>query len=336
MLYLARIIVKGKRHYIIRESYFDGSTFRHRDLFDLGGHPEEYIRYPGGNAYYIDSCIEEEFLNQGLHIREADLDELFRPFLDPRIRRVIESFSRNTRSGRPKIDADVNSRGIDAHHFDKRRMLYLRCARMDQGNINHCPPKMLAALENKSRDEIEQYFMELERVLRPSDLKAYVFVIFNLQRHFFQAHARKYPQMLDGSEMDEHFLKDFCALTEDAVFRKGFENVQAGLRDYLNRYLVMYFDYDFGQSGYLEDYINQFMNSRRQFSFPKVVNTIGWEEAAIRLKIEKSALKKLTRRELTVHYRKMAMRIHPDKGGDHHGFIKLTEAYKEVIKRLSR
>ena len=95
----------------------------------------------------------------------------------------------------------------------------------------------------------------------------------------------------------------------------------------------MFFDYEFGESSQLQDYIKNFMNNRRRFKFPSVVRTVGWEEASVRLEIEKDTLKKMTKRELTIRYRKMAMQMHPDKGGDHEKFIKLTEAYQEVLKK---
>ena len=221
---------------------------------------------------------------------------------------------------------------MDAHAFDKRRLHYLRFGRTDQGSIHRFPAKLLSVLENKSRDEIEQYFMESEKILRPSEFKTYVFVAFDLQRHFLKAHAKNYPEMLDICELDEYFTLNLCELNADEEFWKGFEKIDL-LGAYLVRYALMFFDFEFGDSAYLQDYIKSFMDSRRNFRFAAAVNPMGWDEASIRLQVEKNTLKKMTRREVTLRYRKMVMDHHPDKGGNHEEFIRLTEAYKDVLKR---
>jgi DnaJ-class molecular chaperone len=40
----------------------------------------------------------------------------------------------------------------------------------------------------------------------------------------------------------------------------------------------------------------------------------------------------MSRHELTKLYRKKAKEMHPDKGGGHDSFIKLTAAYNEFLK----
>ena len=315
-VYLAKYFKNGQPHYVIRQSYFHEDCFRHRDLLELGTHPEEYIVYPGGNAYYIDECIEDALNDQDVSCQGDQLEEIFWGFIDPAIRRVIESFSRKTKHQNRRLNHSGQSRGIDAHVFDKRRIHYLRSGRMDQGNIGRMPHQLLTILENKSRDEIEQYFMESEKILRPHELKAYVYVIFNLQRHFTQMTARRYPESLDKQVLDEYFLENICRLNDDAQFWQGFVKAD-GLNGYMARYVVMFFDYEFGASTQLQDYIKSFMNSRRQFRFPSVTKTVGWDEASVRLEIEKDLLRKMSKRELTIRYRKMAMQMHPDKGGDH-------------------
>jgi hypothetical protein len=203
---------------------------------------------------------------------------------------------------------------------------------MDQGNIHRFPAKLLSVLENKSRDELEQYFMEAESILRPHEFKTYVFVAFDLQRHFIKSHAKNYPEILDICELDEYFLDNICKLNADEAFWKGFEKADV-LEAYLVRYALMFFDYEFGESSYLQDYIKSFMDSRRSFRFSMVAKSMGWEEAGARLGLETNVLKKMTRRELVLRYRKLALRFHPDKGGDQEAFVKLTEAYQNVLKR---
>jgi len=331
-MYLARFSLQGKTHYIIRESYFDGTCYLNRDLLDLGTRPGEFIVYPGGNAYYIHECVEEKLRRQGVTCGEDALDNLFWPFIDPRIRRIVESFSRKTRARPLEIHSIHQKRGVDAHDFDKRRLHYLRFGRTDQGNIHGFPAKFLSVLENKSRDELEQYFMESEKILRPSEFKTYMFVSLDLQRHFLKPHAKNFPEMLDICELDEYFIFNLCELNADEAFWKGFEKADL-LEAYLVRYAWMFFDFEFGDSSYLQDYIKNFMDSRRNFRFPARVNTMGWDEASVRLQVNKTILKKMSRREVTLRYRKMVMDHHPDKGGNHEAFIRLTEAYKEVLKR---
>ena len=43
-------------------------------------------------------------------------------------------------------------------------------------------------------------------------------------------------------------------------------------------------------------------------------------------------LKKMSRKEFARLYRLKAMELHPDKGGDHDEFVKLTEAYHALLK----
>ena len=93
-MYLARKIIQGKIHYFIRESYRDKDCLRCRDLYDLGSHPERYIRYPGGNSFYIDEVIEEALSVVGVTPAADELDDLFWDFLEPEIRWKLEPFRR--------------------------------------------------------------------------------------------------------------------------------------------------------------------------------------------------------------------------------------------------
>ncbi|WP_363330992.1 J domain-containing protein [Desulfonatronospira sp.] len=42
----------------------------------------------------------------------------------------------------------------------------------------------------------------------------------------------------------------------------------------------------------------------------------------------------MSRRELTRIYRRRALKMHPDKGGDHEEFIRLNEAYQTLLKKI--
>ena len=140
------------------------------------------------------------------------------------------------------------------------------------------------------------------------------------------------PQALDENKMDEGFINEICRLNENIKFWRGIDK-EENLHEYMLRYVIMFFDSEFGDKAVLNDYVKNFINSRRRFRFPSQVQTVNLSEVSARLGIGKDALRKMSRRELTVHYRRLALKIHPDKGGDHGQFIKLTEAYQEMLKR---
>ncbi|MBW1859433.1 MAG: hypothetical protein JRI70_04995 [Deltaproteobacteria bacterium] len=90
---------------------------------------------------------------------------------------------------------------------EDRRIHYLRSGRMDQGGLGRMHLKLYVWLSAKSRDEIEQRFMRMERHLDPSELKNYTFVIFDLQRFFTQSWAKRIPQGLSQEKMYSHFME---------------------------------------------------------------------------------------------------------------------------------
>jgi hypothetical protein len=331
-MYLARKRIKGRIHYLIRESYQDGKYLRNRDLFDLGVNPSRYIVYPGGNAYYIDEVVEDRLRSFGIETTSDELDDIFWRFLKPEIRRAVEHFRRRGTSRRAKLNrAEEGKIRMQVHLFDKRRIHYLKYGSMDQRRIVRTPPKLFGVLLEKSRDEIEQYFMEKERSLEPSELKTYVYVIFDLQRFFTETIATIMPQGLDQRKVDEYFLNEICRLNSNRSFWAGM-NLEGKLHDYLIRYVIMYFDSEYGRGSFLDDYIRNFMNSRRFYRAPPKKSTVSLDEASAIFGVKQDSLKKMTRRGITRLYRRMAQKLHPDKGGDHEKFIKLTEAYQELLK----
>jgi hypothetical protein len=120
-LYLARKIIRGKIRYFIRESYLDKGCLRSRDLYDLGSHPERYIRYPGGNSYYIDEVIEEALSAAGLTPASVELDDLFWNFLEQEIRWKLEPFRRREIMARSAKRRPQKETRRSYHVFDKRR-----------------------------------------------------------------------------------------------------------------------------------------------------------------------------------------------------------------------
>ena len=332
-MYLAQTKIKGETCYFIRVSYPYENHFRSRDLFDLGPDPGRFIIYPGGNSFYIDEVIENRINDLGRKADPEKLEDIFWRFLRPEIRRVLEPFrSREKRhqanriKSRPQEDPDAR-----VHIFDKRRTHYLRFGQTDQGNIARLPQKFFRMLENKSRDEIEQMFMDLERELAVREYKTYVYVIFDLQQYFYGSFARSNPQMLSQDKVDEHFIAQVCRLNTDRLFWAGMPPGN-GLNEYLVRYALMYFDHDYAPGSFMDEYLRQFINSRRDCRPPHKSSTSTLKEASVIFGQTKEELKKMSLKELVRQYRQKAQELHPDKGGDPVKFVKLTEAYHGLLR----
>jgi hypothetical protein len=262
------------------------------------------------------------------------MEDIFWPFLKPEIRRVLEftreraKARRKRESIKPEEEAKIRTQ---VSEFDKRRVHYLRCGRMDQGSIERMPLHLYKSLFRRSRDEIEQRFMKMECRLRTSEFKSYTYVIFDLQRFFTESSAKTMPQGLDQDRVDKHFLEELCRLNRDAFFWAG-EEVADSLHRYLIRYLVMFFDYDYEPNSFLRDYIKKFMKARRSWRAPATKSTVTFEQASTIFGVKEDVLRTMTKRSLVRLYRRMAQKLHPDKGGSHEKFIQLTEAYQKLIK----
>jgi hypothetical protein len=331
-LYLAQKTVQGRPHYFIRQSYRKDNTFLSRDLFDLGTNPTRYIVYPGGNAFYIDEIVTDHLDAMGVQVNDEQLEDIFWRFLRPDIQRVLEPFRRREKISKANQRAKDEDNIIALYHlFDKRRIYFLKFGRMDQRNLNLLPVKLFRMLDQKSRDEIEQKFLEMETVLKPSEYKAYTYTIFNLQHFFSEWFAKETPQMLDQQKVDEYFLDQICALNRDKAF---WFTADAGdqLHEYLTRYLFMYFDYEYAPRSFVEEYVRNFVNRRRDYRFPSTTSSAFLDEASTIFGESKAALKEMNRRNLARLYRRRAQRFHPDKGGDHEKFVKLTRAYHALLK----
>jgi hypothetical protein len=326
-MYLAAIPEKQWTRFVIRESYWDRGCYRSRDLVDLGGDPTEYIVYPGGRAYYVDPDLEERIVDQGGAFDADELENLLWPFVDEDVRYAVESFRRRRPTPHPEI---AGGRDQAVHLFDKRRVHFLRFGHMDQGYIGRVPAKVFRPVRNRSRDEIEQYFLQSERILKPYERKAYVYVIFDLQRFFSELCAKTMPQALNQESVDNYFVQELCRLNEDRGFWAGLP-VRDRLQDYLVRYLLMYFDLEYGRNDFLQNLINQFRNAHRRHRW-REKKRMPIEEAGAVFGIAAAELSRMTRRQVTRHFRRRALQCHPDQGGKPTEFIRLSEAYKSIMQ----
>jgi hypothetical protein len=337
-MYLAWHRIRGRNRFYIRQSVPGESCFVKRNLVDLGADPERYIVYPGGNAFYVHEEIRDKLSNQGVTPDHETLDDIFWPFVDPGIRHALRGFQDRRRAKRrmPGMtwqEEDFIRKRV--HLVDKRRLNYLRLGYVDQTRLNRVPEKFYRCLAYKSRDELEQWFIRLEMDLSPGEYSTYVYSFLNLRRHFYEIFAGKMPQGLDRDMLDRVFVQDICELNSDPAFW-GDEERSSSLHPYLVRYAIMFFDHPFAPSTFLQDMLNEYI-SRRQHRTSRRTRrkkaAASDEEAGRIFGVDKEEIRSMSRAELISRYRKLAQKLHPDKGGNHEEFIRLTEVYKVLLRR---
>ena len=178
---------------------------------------------------------------------------------------------------------------------------------------------------------MEHDFIAAERILGGEELARYTFQIFDLQRHFNEHFARSHPEGLDQDRMDRFFVNTLCRLNRDERFWTGCD-AEAGLRQHLVRYAIMFFDSCFPSRDPFQDFLQDFMNRHRIHRPPESVQ-VSLAESAGLLGVSVDELKKMDCRALTRQYRKRALTYHPDKGGDPETFVRLSAAYDKLLKR---
>jgi hypothetical protein len=336
-MYLARKRVKEKVNYYIRESFSDGTGIKSRDICDLGSDPKQYVIYPDdGVSFYFDPDLIGKIEDSGIKPDTEELEKIFWPFLDPESRRLIEMFSRPS-TGRKQSLKDQKKRCETEkfHLFDKRRMYYLRFGELDMRGLARVPHKIFRKLLDKSRDEIEQQFMQMEHVLEQREKKNYVYAIFGVADNFESEIARHFPQALDQEKVDRAFIQGLCHLNADESFWAD-SGVSQGLNDYLRRYAFWFFDTAFEGSMYLEDLMWQFKRRHHGFRPPVRKESMPVDEALLVMGLSGQKTETLTVRSMTQQYRIMAHKCHPDKGGDHDTFIRLNRAFRDLLKKIRR
>jgi hypothetical protein len=330
-MYLARVPKQGNGYlYKIRQSYDDGLCYRSRDLFDLGDSPSKFIIYPGGNSFYIDTVVEETIAQKGVFVSQDDLEPIFLPFLAPHIRRVINGFDRKTRHQK---SSDTCVPVESFHIFDRYRLHFLKQGWVDVREMGCTPDRFYSGLQHKSRDEIEYDFITAERILKSQEFSRYTYQIFDLQSYFTERFARSHPEAIDQKLMDRVFIKALCKLNRDEAFWLGSDE-EDGLRKHLVRYAIMYFDSNFPSHDPIRDFWRDFMNRHRTYR-PSQSVQVSMAESARLFNVTVETLKKMDCRALTRQYRKIAMKHHPDKGGDKETFVKLNAAYHKLLERKS-
>jgi DnaJ-like protein len=338
-LYLSRSVLTRPISYSLRLSYWDSAKniFRTTELIDLGYEPEAFLHYPNDTCFHLDTDLVYRIEKLCGRDMEPELERLLWPFVDPSVQRKMEHFfSRgNNKTYFKPAGKLLSFNGRPAHSFDKRRLHFLRFGSTDQGRIFRMPGRLEAKLLNRSRDELEQYFLEEEaRLLREHELKSYLYAALNLQKHFTESFARSIPQALAPEKIDDAFLDEFCLLNDDHDFwqeRKDFTR----LPDYLIRYLILFFDSSFPRRATNFEQAQEFMDDHRQFKWPERKLNVSKDEISALFGESEETLRNADKKEITRLYRQKAKSMHPDTGGDHEEFVRLTEAYEELLRGKS-
>ncbi len=335
-MYLAAKQIKGTVRYYIRESFKDGEWLKSRDLFDLGAHPDQYIIYPGGSACYFHEDIYDQLNEKGVTPDDDELEKIFWPFLKYETRRVIEGFTHrhSSRKGRESVKESCRRcETMQFHMFDKRRIHYLRFGQLDQSRIFRAPNKIYRPLLDKSRDEIEHMFLRMENVLDANEKKTYTFVIFDIPGHFSGKLARTFPQALSQEKVDDCFLEEVCRVDSDENFWAGMPR-SALLHEHLVRYVCWFFDHDYAESRYLDQLVYDWMGRHRDFHPPRPKPSMAMAEALSVMGMTRQELAGMTVKTLTRQYRQMARKSHPDTGGGHDRFIRLNQAFEDLLRNV--
>jgi hypothetical protein len=337
IIYLKRVMTGRRSHFILRESYAEGGWLKHRDVMDLGPDPSLYIEYPGGNGFYFDPVIEQTLEAKSAGFCSEDLEQVFAPFLKPHIRMILDGAQHTRRRPAPPpqsvVEALAPAHGR-VHLFDARRLYYLRTGRMDDGELSAGKDwKFLDVLRWKARDEIESFLEPMESRLPAGELAVYAYAVFGVHR-YFAGHVRHFPAALDPGRMDEYFLIELCRLNEDETFFAGAgrENGASGLHPYLVKYVWLYFDYSFTGG---EEWHNVFAGRAKSRSRgrPAPEAPLSVEQAARVFGISAEEFQKMSRKDLIRRFRRRAKKLHPDKGGEHGEFVRLSEAYEFLLSK---
>ncbi|MCD6199182.1 MAG: hypothetical protein J7K15_11540 [Deltaproteobacteria bacterium] len=333
-MYLARQYQKDcSIKYFIRHSYQGKSdTWLSKSLFNLGHDPEEYIVYVGDRAFYIDPAVEEAISSQGVVYNYDELEEIFMPFLDPEIRRVVEQFGKRGGKRHHRYSKEeLAAMQKDIHPFDRRRLCFLKFCHTKIEDLSNQPFSFFNILLNKSRDEIEHVFENMEFMLSPREKRMYLYAIFDIPRRFAPRLTRFLPDVQDQDLIDKYLLEEICKLDQDSTFlNQGAVPWDArGVHPYLRKYLIQYFDVLYkwpitdGSAGH-STAGHKVWPPPAKSSDEKYFKAMG---------ISANEFSRIGKKEFILLFRRKAQELHPDKGGDHEAFIALQHAYQILICR---
>lgn len=300
-MYIARKPVFGHYEYSLKESYYEEPYWKSRTILNLGSHPEDYITYYSEVAFSID--LEEKLEKLGYKVDQWELERLFFRFLNPEAQRIINQFTR------PKSIKRVCKKFSlkEIHPFDVKRRIVLKFGVSNPERFMDNPYPFLSELCEKSRDELENYFWDLEDRLTHREKIRYLLAIFGLS--YISSGATQ-------EDIDRLFINNFCEIIKDETFRMGLSEDEI-LKNYFCRYVWMYFDI-----------IPFFPKPRGVYLREREV----YLKAFQLLGVSVEELKRMSKKELLKIFRRKAKEFHPDKGGSHEKFIELRRIFEELIK----
>ena len=327
--YIKRIRQGGAYHYVISETVSDGGVLTSRDLMDLGPDPSIYIQYFDRHAFAFKSVIEENLEKSGVRFTSDEIERLLKPFLKPEIQRIVEIFDRSRHS---RLQVSYNLEELvpgqrQVHIFDARRLYYLRSGRMDSGELAQRRWKFLEVLLCKSRDEIESDLDRMEQALPPREYPAYVFTSLGVPL-LLPGYLKDYPSAVDREKLDSLVLTELCKINSDEVFFLGVPREDGFLHQYLRKYVWYYFDSEFRTETSFDGF--RFSGGPRISVPARPANSL--HDAYRVFEISAEQFSRMSGRELTSIFRRKAKKIHPDRGGEHEDFLKLSEAYEHLME----
>lgn len=332
-MYLAKLQHGQQTTYQIRQSFaIEENRFQFRILYKLGEQPDQFIDLFDDHIVLFDSRLLAAVSPYSAGDTDLELERLLQNFLPPEVKRRQQLFHhRNRFLTGPLTGDDRRAIADQVHLFDRRRLYYLRYGAVDQSRLSRLHEKCCRPLLGQSRDEREYYFSAEEMALEPGSYLQYVYAIFNIQQYFHQSFASWLPEALARDELEDYFLKELCRLHNDPRFWQG-SPPGYPLNHHLARYLIMFFDFIPASRSFQSDFARSFMSSRRHFRWPDKGRKKGPEQVSRIFATPYDKLKKMSREDLGRLYRKKAMELHPDKGGEHDLFIELAEVYNQLLK----
>lgn len=333
-MYLAKERCGSRLRYSIRQSQeIEQDYHGFREVFDLGCSPSRFFTIMEEHIVIFNEELLGTLREYGARKPESLLEKLLFVFFPKNVQQRLRTFKDRSATYRGSLTEHEREQiAHQVHLFDRRRLYYLRYGAVDQSRLSKLHEKCCRPLIGQSRDEREHFFEMEERVLEPGSFFQYIYAIFNLNKYFHESFAPWLPEALARVEVEEQFIKALCALQRDKTFWQA-EATDSFLHTHLHRYVWMFFDFTPHKRSFQHDFIRNFMGSRRNFKWPKKTPQASPETIEKIFELSEQQLVSMSRQELTRLYRKKAMQLHPDTGGDAEMFISLTEIYTSLMQR---